>query len=224
MNNINSISHKRQSIIITGSSRGLGAAIAKEICFKNYFYYGLSSWNNVDVSNFSLVKECFEEINETDDVFLPNCLVNNAGVCIPGNILEFSENDYNAQFGTNVLGILNCTQLYTQLCIKNKIQGKIINIASTAGVGPRPGRSIYAASKAAVISLSLSLSEELREHGIKVYCICPSAFDSDMRREIAPDDDFEKMIKPAEIANFIIKKIILDNSNFLDNQVIYIRR
>lgn len=223
MNNSNTISHARQSIIITGSSRGLGASIAKKASEENYFYYGISKWNDFDVSDISSLTDFFSNIQESKDVFFPSALINNAGICIPGNILEFKQDHFSTQFGTNVLGILNCSQLYSQLCIKNKIPGKIINIASTAGISARPGRSIYAASKAAVINLSLSMSEELKDYKIKVYCLCPGAFESDLRRAIAPDDNFETMLKPKEISFFIMNKIIKDDNNFLDNQIIYVR-
>lgn len=214
----------RKSVIITGSNRGLGLEIARAACKENYFYYGISKWNDLDVSDCFSLTEFFSNLNETEHVLFPSAIINNAGICIPGNILEFKQDHFSSQFETNVLGVLNCSQLYTQLCIKNKIPGKIINIASTAGMSVRPGRSIYAATKAAVINLSLSMAQELKEYGIKVYCLCPGAFDSDLRRTIAPDDDFENMLKPEEIAKFIMDKIIKDEYNFLDNQVIYIRR
>ena len=217
------MSKKYKSIIVTGSSRGLGSAIAKESGKQGYMYYGVSRWSDMDVSDIVSLTGYMKNIEETDNVCFPHALINNAGVCIPGNILEASQNDFDSQFGTNVKGIFNCSQVYAHMLIKNKKPGKIINIASTAGTGARAGRSIYAASKAAVINLSLSMAEELKSYGIKVYCICPGAFDSQLRRNIAPDDNFVQMMKPKEIARFIMK-IINDDISYLDNQIIYIRK
>lgn len=214
---------KIKSIIITGSGKGLGNEIAKLSSKQKYFHYAITRFNDFDVSDIESIKWISELSNDDDNVELPNALINNAGICIPGSVLTFKKEDFDNQFKTNVLGILNCTQLYAQLCIKNKIPGKIINIASTAGFGERPGYSIYAATKASVVSLSHSMSEELKQYGIKVYCLCPGAFDSQLRRNLFPDDNFENMIKKEDIAKFIMK-IVNDEIEFLDNQNIFIRR
>lgn len=208
------------NIIITGSGGKLGSAIAKKWCMsdKDRNYYGLSKWNNLDITDCKNVSEFFYNLND-----LPTALINNAGICIPGNILESTMDDVKEQFEVNFFAMVNLCKTYVDFCILNDIPGKIINIASTAGTGVRPDRFAYAASKAAVISFSLSLSESLKENNIKVYCISPEAFGSKMRFKICPDDDFENMLKADEVADFIIS--ILDKDiPFLDGQNIIIRR
>lgn len=213
--------NKQIPIIITGTSRGLGAEIAKKWCCsskdnEDNVYYGLSKWNDLDITKFEEIQAYINGLAHDDNV--PIALVNNAGIIIPGNIVDLSIEDMQKQFNVNYFGLVNATQAYIKLCLKYRFKGKIINIASTAGLGSRPSYYGYSSSKAAVISFSLSLSKELKEYGIKVYTICPGAFDSDMRKSIAPDDDFEKMLKPDEIADFIIE--IINDGKFLDNQVI----
>jgi 3-oxoacyl-[acyl-carrier protein] reductase len=219
------INKKYKTIIITGASQGLGSEIAKEACNKNYMYYSLSRFSDVDVGNYSHVQTYFNDMALSLKGYEEDCplaLVNNAGICFTGNVLEMSEYQWLEQVNTNLTGVFYCSKEYIKLCKEYNFKGKIINIASTAGTGARPGRACYAATKAAVINFSLSLAEEMKNYGIKVYCICPGAFDSQLRRNIAPDDNFKDMLKPNEIAKFIID--IIDNGNFLDNQIIYTRK
>lgn len=214
--------NKQVPIIITGSSRGLGQEIARKWCLtskdnENNVYYGLSRWNDLNVTNYDEIIKYVSALNNP----VPVALVNNAGICKLGNIVDMNIDDLVKQFDVNYFGLVNTTKAYIQLCLKHGVKGKIINIASTAGLSARAGRSGYSSSKAAVINFSLSLSQELSEYGMKVYTICPGAFESDMRRKIAPEDDFENMLKPHEISEFIID--IINNGKFLDNQIITIR-
>ncbi len=210
------------NIIITGSNRGIGAAIAKNWCSldsKN-LYYGISRYNDFDVKN----SNCLDELLsfEFEKEYRPIALINNAGTIKLGSINELSFDDWKEQFDVNVHGVFNCSKAYIKYCMKNNIEGKIINIASTAGLNARPGRAAYSATKAAVINFSLSLSEELRSYNIKVYCVCPGACDTDMRHYINPDDDFENMMKPEEVAIFICD--LINYGNNLDGQILTIKK
>lgn len=219
------MNQKFKEIIITGSSRGLGAEIGREASKRNYMYYGMSRFSDIDVGNYSQVKSYFDDLKLCLFGYEDNCpiaLINNAGICKVGSILEMECQDWNEQININLNSIFYCCKEYINLCRELNCKGKIINIASTAGTGARPGRAAYAASKAAVINFSLSLSEEIRDYGMKVYCIAPGAFDSQLRREIAPDDNFDEMLKPDEIAKFIMD--IVEDGKFLDNQIIFTRR
>jgi len=164
------------------------------------------------VTDYASVQRAFDELVENP----PEVLINNAGIIELGSILEITPESWKRQFDVNMNGVFYCTKEYVR--IVKSIGGKIINIASTAGMGSRPGRSVYAASKAAVINFSLSMAEELRSYGIKVYCIAPGACNTDLRRQIAPDDDFENMMQPEELAKFIVD--IVEDGYMLDNQVI----
>lgn len=213
------------SIIITGSSRGIGAAIAKQWCKrnKNNLYYAISKYNDFDVTNFKQFEKCIKDFYDFEsDYYLPYALINNAGVAEQGNILEIDIDSIDRQFNVNFKAVVNCTQQYAKFCIKKKIKGKIINICSTAGLGARPGRSIYAASKAALINFSLSMSEELKPYGIKVYCICPSAVNTDMRRFLEPDDNFENMLQPEEVGTFVCD--LIENGKYLDNHILEVKK
>jgi NAD(P)-dependent dehydrogenase (short-subunit alcohol dehydrogenase family) len=205
----------KMKVVVTGSERGIGKAIARELCKRGHFYYGFSRWNDIDISNYSCVQKAFDELKNTP----PEVLINNAGIVEIGGILELTPDAWHRQFAVNMNGIFYCTKEYVR--IVKEVGGKIINIASTAGLGARPGRSAYAASKAAVINFSLSMAEELRPYGIKVYCIAPGAVNTDMRHEIAPDDDFENMMQPEELTRLVVD--IVEDGHMLDNQVILAR-
>ena len=216
----------QKSLIVTGTSKGLGAALAKIATKYNYIhYFGASRWSGMDISNYKVVSDWFNDIdnlNYSEGLFKPDLLINNAGICINKSIVETSPEEWKKQININLNGAFFCSREFIKYCIKNKIKGRIVNISSTAGTNARPGRAGYAASKAALINFSLSMSEELKPYGIKVYCICPGAFDTEMRRKIAPDDNFETMLKPENIAHEIFK--IIDSLEYLDNQILYIKK
>lgn len=82
--------------------------------------------------------------------------------------------------------------------------GKIVNIGASAGLRGKKGNSAYAASKSAVIRLTESLSAEIKEHGVNVNCVLPSVIDTPMNREAMPDADYEKWVKPEELAEVLL--------------------
>ena len=202
-------------VIVTGSERGIGKSIARELCRRGHFYYGFSRGNDIDVSDYNCVRQAFDELSGNP----PETLINNAGIIEPGSILELTPAAWKRQFDVNMNGVFYCTKEYVR--IAKNTGGKIINIASTAGLMARPGRSAYAASKAAVINFSLSMAEELRSYGIKVYCIAPGACNTDMRHQIAPDDNFENMMSPEELARSVVD--IVEGGYMLDNQIIIMK-
>ena len=203
-------------VIVTGSERGIGKAISRELCRRGHHYYGFSRRNDIDVSDYDRIKQAFDELANAP----PEALINNAGIVEMGTILELTPEAWQRQFAVNLNGVFYCCKEYAR--IAKNTGGKIINIASTAGLGPRPGRSAYAASKAAVISFSLSIAEELRPYRIKVYCIAPGACATDLRRQIYPDEDFENMMKPGELARFVVD--VVEDGEMLDGQIIQVRR
>lgn len=211
-------------IIVTGASRGIGHGITKQWYenskngFVNMSFTPLRK-NNHNIENYKIIDEF---INSCFYKNKPIALVNNAGIIELGNILELSHESWIRQFDVNINGMFNCSKIYAKLCIENNLKGKIINICSTAGLGPRPGYSAYSASKAAAINFSLSLSKELKQYGIKVYCVCPGAVDTDMRHYINPDDDFEHMMKPVDIADFIID--LINDGEYLDGQILEVKK
>lgn len=212
------------NIIITGSSRGIGAATAKEWCKRGEknLYYQISRWSDFDISDFKQFEEFMKDFYNFSEEYYPIALINNAAIAVQGSILETDMNIVKKQFNINFNAIVNTTKEYTKFCINKKIKGKIINIASTAGLGARPGRAIYAATKAALINFSLSMSEELKPYGIKIYIVCPGAVNTDMRHQLEPDDDFKNMLQPHEVGKFICN--LIESDNFLNGQILEVKK
>lgn len=202
-------------VVVTGSERGIGKATARELCHRGHYFYAFSRWNDVDVSDYSCIQEVFNSLSPEP----PDALVNNAGIVRMGSIFELTPEEWKEQMSVNLDGVFYCIKEYAK--IARHCGGKIVNIASTAGQGARPGRAGYAASKAAVINLSLSMAEELAPYGIKVYCVALGACNTDLRREIAPDDDFENMLQPEQVAEFVVD--LIEDGNMLDNQVLELK-
>lgn len=219
----------KESIIITGASRGIGERISES--WNRYhgnrsgeskLVFEISREHNFDVTNYENIEEAMNYFFWYFEDNKHIALINNAGIIELGNILELSHESWKNQFDVNINGMFNCSKVYAKLCIEYSLEGKIINICSTAGLGARPGYSAYAASKAAAINFSLSLSKELKQYGIKVYCVCPGAVDTDMRHYINPDDDFKNMLQPIDVADFVID--LIDDGEYLDGQILQIKK
>ncbi len=165
----------------------------------------------------ALVRGIFEKTGRID------CLLNIAGYTDPQPLLTTTAENLTVTYQTNVFAPI----LLIRECVKymKRIGGgcKILNVASTAGVTPRPGWLSYASSKAAMVSVSETLSEELAEYGIKVYCISPGRCATALRRKLAPDEDQTRIMQPEEVGR-IIARLIASSENCLDGQNIMIRK
>jgi 3-oxoacyl-[acyl-carrier protein] reductase len=178
--------------IVTGGSKGIGAAIAAALAAAgaavvvNY----ASSRAGADAVVAKIAKQGGRAIAVQGDmakaadverVFAaareafgtPNVLVNNAGVYAFGPIEDLSEDDYHRQFDTNVLGVL----LATREAVKHfgPAGGSVINISSIASVGQMPNSAVYSATKSAVDAITRVLAIELAAKKIRVNTIAPGA-------------------------------------------------
>ncbi len=116
-----------------------------------------------------------------------DALINNAGVVIRKDIFELTLEEWRAMVDTNINGVFYATRAVLPY-MREQQAGRIINISSISGKLPLPGGSGYAASKFAVTGLSLSLFQELRDHGIIVSTVYPGSVDSASHRHEAEAD------------------------------------
>jgi NAD(P)-dependent dehydrogenase (short-subunit alcohol dehydrogenase family) len=149
-------------------------------------------------------------------------LINNAGYVDPIGILEMTVENWDRVIETNLRGTFLFTREVVRYSMKER-GGKIINVASTAGLTPRPGWSAYAASKAAIINFSQTMSEELKEYGIRVYCISPGRTATELRRILAPEEDPTTILQPEDIADTVVF-LLSAAGDFVDGQSITIRK
>ena len=211
----------KKTILITGSSRGIGAEVArlcKEFGFK-VILHGRSKTKELlslanelesdyiyfDVSKELEVKKAVKHIPNL------NIIVNSAGVNISKPFEELNLKDWQTTYDTNVYGIVNVIRNALPILKKNKSVSKIINIASTKGTYSAVGRAAYASSKAAVINMTTSLAKELAPD-IMVNCVSPGFTSTKMtektwsKRIKAQVDSIllQRMAHPKEIAQVIL--------------------
>jgi 3-oxoacyl-[acyl-carrier protein] reductase len=172
--------------LITGGSQGIGAAIVKlaREAGHNVFFtgrndqlieqvrketgaHGLRADVSIPGDNAATVAACRDAIGGID------VLINNAGFAYRGEIGSMDVASMKRVFDTNVFGLTDITNLVVPL-MKAQKSGDIINVASTSGMKGGPGGTAYGGSKWAVRGITQSWQAELRPHGIRVTCLCPS--------------------------------------------------
>jgi 3-oxoacyl-[acyl-carrier protein] reductase len=148
-------------------------------------------------------------------------LCNIAGYAEPRALLDTTNDNLVRTYTVNVFAVMVLTRE-----VVRTIHGraaKIVNIASTAGITSRPGWLAYASSKAAVVSLSTTMADELAGTGIKVYTISPGRTATELRRTLAPEEDMSSIMQPDQVAD-VIASLLSDSENVLDGQNIIVRK
>jgi 3-oxoacyl-[acyl-carrier protein] reductase len=147
-------------------------------------------------------------------------LLNIAGYADPQSLLDTSTENIVTTYTINVFAMLVLIREATRYMLDRP--AKILNIASTAGITSRPGWLAYASSKAAVVSLSATLADELAGSGIKVYSISPGRTATELRRKLAPEEDPTSIMQPTHVAD-VIAQLMSDTEQTLDGQNIIVR-
>lgn len=233
--------------IVTGASRGIGAAIAKKlaslgaIVIVNYAGSrekaeavvkeienagGKAITMQCDISDFN---KCGEFINEVKDRFgSVDILVNNAGVTRDGLCMAMKEEDFDAVINTNLKGTFNCIKFTSRIMMKQR-HGKIINMTSVSGVTGNAGQVNYSAAKAGVIGITKSMARELSSRNINVNAIAPGFIETDMTAKLS-DKVKEQAVsqiplsrfgKPEEVAE-LVAFLAGEKSNYITGQIFHI--
>ncbi|HXE31122.1 MAG TPA: SDR family oxidoreductase [Terriglobales bacterium] len=130
-------------------------------------------------------------------------LVNNAGMGQFGQPLHLTPPEvWTATLDTNLSSVYYAVRALAPHFIQRRT-GHIINIASLAGHNPLPGGAVYAASKAALHGLSVSLAEELRAYNVRVSLVCPGSVDTELSSELVGNKDRSKMLRPEDVAHVV---------------------
>ena len=184
------------SVVVTGGSRGIGAAITARYAARGDRVYFLYEKNHeaaravaektgavpicCDVADGSAVAEAIARIPEVD------ILVCNAGVCWYGLLTAMPEGEWNRMFDVNVKGIYNCVKAAMPAMLR-KHAGSIITMSSMWGQVGASCEAAYSATKGAVIALTKALAKELGPSGIRVNCVAPGVILTDMCANVAPE-------------------------------------
>lgn len=180
--------------VVTGSSRGLGVALAWSLVRRGFSVAGCSSndtaadgstWHRVvDVADASAVDDFAEDVCRRLGVI--DVWINNAAVLGPiGPARDTSIDEWERAMAVNLMGVVAGTRAFLN---RRGNHAVLVNIASRAGVRPVPGLAAYAATKAAVISLTQSIAQEERAAGLRAYAVLPPSIDTDMQDVLLRQD------------------------------------
>ena len=190
-----------QVCVVTGSSRGIGLAIAKQLADDGHQVV-LNSRSPLkpevleqfadaklevgtivgDVSDFADAERMISAVKEQYGRI--DVLVNNAGITRDGLVMRMKEEDFDQVIATNLKGCFNMARHTTPIMLKQR-SGTIINVSSVSGIMGNAGQVNYAASKAGVIGLTQSLARELASRSITVNTIAPGFIETDMTAEMS---------------------------------------
>ena len=234
-----------KTVIVTGGSRGIGAAIVKELASIGYnvvLNYNKSEESakkiqtelkekNINIEIFKADVSKREEVTKLVEITLNkykniDVLINNAGIDQIKPFTDITDEDWNSMMSINLNSVFYCTQEVLKNMIQNK-SGCIINISSIWGQVGASCEVHYSASKAAVDGFTKALAKELGPSNIRVNSISPGFIDTDMNKELKEEDLIEikkeiplgRIAKPEEIAKSV-KWLIEDN--YVTGQIISI--
>ena len=185
-----------RTVVVTGGSRGIGAAIVARFAARGDRVYFLYEKNHqaakavsektgaiaicCDVSNGEQVKAAFARIPEVD------ILVCNAGICWYGLLSSMEEGDWDRLFAVNVKGIYHCVRAAMPAFLRTH-RGSVVTVSSMWGQVGASCEAAYSATKGAVIALTKALAQELGPSGIRVNCVAPGVILTDMCANVGAD-------------------------------------
>lgn len=231
--------------LVTGSSRGIGRAIALRLAKDGYDiavnYAGnleaaektaseiaalgvTAKIYKADTSKIDEVKAMFKEIRK--DFGGLDVLVNNAGVVDDAYLLMVNQESLARSLAINIQGYINCAQ-QAALRMAGAGKGVIINISSVSSVIAVEGQTVYSATKGAVNSMTATMAKELAPRGIRVNAVAPGFIGTDMLKSI-PEDLAQKYIDAIPMKKFgtaedvanVVSSLCSDGFSYMTGQVI----
>ena len=209
--------------LVTGASRGIGAAIADTLAAMGATVVGTATSENgaaaigerlaphgghgrvLDVTGEGAIEALVDGIAK--DIGPVSILVNNAGITRDNLLMRMKDEDWQAILDTNLTSVYRTSKAVMRAMMKAR-RGRIINIASVIGVTGNAGQANYAAAKAGIIAFSKSLAREVGSRGVTVNVVAPGFIDTDMTRDL-PEEGKAAMLtqialgrlgKPSDIA------------------------
>jgi 3-oxoacyl-[acyl-carrier protein] reductase len=215
-----------QVVLVTGASRGIGAAIAHELASRGLRVIGTGTTPQsaakidsalspnggrgcaLDVNDGAAVDALIDEIVRTFGAI--HILVNNAGITRDMLAMRLKDDDWDAVIDTNLKAVFRLSRAVIRPMMKQRY-GRIINITSVVGASGNAGQANYAASKAGVAGMTRALARELGSRNITVNCVAPGFIETDMTASL-PEAQQQQLLaqiplghlgKPADIAHAV---------------------
>lgn len=213
--------------LVTGASRGIGAAIARELAERGYKVVGtattdvgaekiseaLSGFGGcrgamLNVTDGAAVEALIDSIVKNDGGL--HVLVNNAGITRDTLAMRMKDDDWDAVVDTNLKAVFRVSRAAIKPMMKQRF-GRIISITSVVGASGNPGQANYAAAKAGVAGMTRALARELGSRNVTVNCVAPGFIDTDMTSGL-PEAQQKALLdqiplghlgKPADIAHAV---------------------
>ena len=230
---------KGKNAIVTGGGRGLGKAVALALANEGV-NIGITGRNEEHLKNTAEalgnlgVKTSYAVFSIDDEAAVQSgiaslaadlggvdILINNAGIGDFGTIAEMPSETWEQVIKTNLFGVYYAAKAVYPF-LKEKGEGDIVNVASTAGLKGGPNMSAYAASKAAVVSLSQSMMAEWRKQNIRVITLTPSTIASDMSIQGGlTDGNPDKVLQPEDFAEWVRDILKMNRRAMIANASIF---
>ena len=194
--------------LVTGASRGIGAAIADELAAQGATVIGTATSDSgadaigarlaaagghgrkLDVTDPGAIDALVDDIAK--DFGAVSILVNNAGITRDNLLLRMKDEDWQAILDTNLSSVFRTSKAVMRNMMKAR-KGRIVNIASVIGVTGNAGQANYAAAKAGIIAFSKSMAREIGSRGVTVNVVAPGFIDTDMTRGL-PEESKQAML------------------------------
>lgn len=192
----------KQTVLITGASRGIGASRSKAFCCGGVSCRGMLPYADgkgrracrvtADAAAFAADIACEEEVSRMIDAVHRrfgeiHVLINNAGIAMQKLFTDTTAEDWSRIFDVNVTGTFYTCRAVLPEMIRRK-SGRIVNVSSMWGVTGASCEVAYSASKAAVIGLTKALAKEVGLSGITVNCVAPGVIDTEMNANLSSAD------------------------------------
>ena len=220
------MSDVKKVALVSGASRGIGAAIALTLAQQGFQVIGtattdagaanitqaLGAWGglgiNLNVTDGAAVDAAVDQIVKTQGGL--HVLVNNAGITRDMLAMRLKDEDWDAVLDTNLKAVFRLSRAVMRPMMKQR-WGRIISITSVVGASGNPGQANYAAAKAGVAGMTRALARELGSRGITVNCVAPGFIETDMTAAL-PEEQQKALLaqiplghlgKPADVAQLV---------------------